>query len=117
MSLFDRNVTLERLGGDLELLTEVAQIYTGSARAQLDAIESALAAGDIDRVYRETHSLKGSTSVFEAPAAVAAILELESAAKAGDVARSAPLVARVNELVTALVAHLETPGVLESVGG
>jgi HPt (histidine-containing phosphotransfer) domain-containing protein len=113
MSVFDRSITLERLGGDAALLVELAQLYTSTARQQLDTLRSALGAGKIEEVYREAHSLKGATSVFEAPAAVASLLALESAAKAGNHAEVVPLAAAADALVMVLIEHLENPAVLQ----
>jgi HPt (histidine-containing phosphotransfer) domain-containing protein len=112
MNSFDRTITLERLGGDAALLVEIAQLYAATARAQLHVIGAALADGNLDKVYREAHSLKGATSVFEAPAAVASLAELESAAKAGDHAQTAPLAGRVNQLVRELIDLLESSAML-----
>jgi HPt (histidine-containing phosphotransfer) domain-containing protein len=116
MSAFDRTLTLERLGGDAALLVEIAQIYTATARAQLQVIGAALTAGNLDKVYREAHSLKGATSVFEAPAAVACLSELESEAKAGNVAQVGPLASRADALVKELIGCLESPAAMRSAG-
>jgi HPt (histidine-containing phosphotransfer) domain-containing protein len=116
MSVFDRSTTLERLGGDAVLLVEIARLYTASARAQLHVIGAALADGNLDKVYREAHSLKGATSVFEAPAAVASLVELESAAKAGDRTQVVSLASRVDVLVRELIGYLENPAMLHSIG-
>jgi HPt (histidine-containing phosphotransfer) domain-containing protein len=116
MSAFDRGLTLERLGGDATLLLEIARLYAATARAQLHVIGAALADGNLDKVYREAHSLKGATSVFEAPAAVASLIELESAAKAGDRVQVAPLASRVDALVRELIGCLESPAILHSAG-
>ena len=113
MSDFDRSVTLERLGGDAPLLIELAQLYTATARQQLKAINAALGQGNVQEVYREAHSLKGATSVFEAPAAVASLLALEAAAKSGNHAQVVPLAASADALVTALIVHLEDPAMLQ----
>lgn len=116
MNSFDRTITLERLGGDAALLVEIAQLYTSTARAQLHVIGAALADGNLDKVYREAHSLKGATAVFEAPAAVASLAELESAAKSGDHGQTVPLASRVDQLVKELIGLLEIPATLNPVG-
>jgi len=113
MSVFDRSVTLERLGGDAGLLVELAQLFTVTARQQLESIRAALGAGNVQDIYREAHSLKGATSVFEAPAAVASLLALESAAKSGTHAEVVPLATSAEALVTALIVHLEDPAALQ----
>ena len=114
MSIFDRVITLERLGGDAALLVEIAKLYAATAPTRLQMIGAALADGNLDTVYREAHSLKGATSVFEAPAAVASLAELEGAARSGDRAQVVPLASRVDKLVRELIGHLEGPALLHS---
>jgi HPt (histidine-containing phosphotransfer) domain-containing protein len=112
MNVFDRTLTLERLGGDAVLLLEIARLYMATAPAQLHVIGTALADGNLDSVYREAHSLKGATSVFEAPAAVASLAELEDAAKEGDRTQVVPLASRVDARVRELIGCLESPALL-----
>lgn len=114
MSAFDRTVTLERLAGDATLLAEIAQVYTTTARAQLQVIGAALADANLDTIYREAHSLKGATAVFEAPAAFACLCELESAAKAGDRTQVVPLAECADARVRELIECLENPEMLHS---
>jgi HPt (histidine-containing phosphotransfer) domain-containing protein len=116
MNPFDRTITLDRIGGDAALLVEIAQLYTATARAQLYVIGAALADGNLDKLYREAHSLKGATSVFEAPAAVTSLAALESAARAGDHGRSASLLGHVDCAVKELIGLLENPAVLRPIG-
>jgi HPt (histidine-containing phosphotransfer) domain-containing protein len=116
MNSFDRTITLERLGGDATLLIEIARLYASTARAQLHVIAAALADGNLDQVYREAHSLKGATAVFEAPAAVASLAELESAAQSGDRGRTVPLASSVDRLVRELIGLLEIPATLHPAG-
>jgi HPt (histidine-containing phosphotransfer) domain-containing protein len=107
MSAFDRTATLDRLAGDAALLVEIATLYAATARAQLQVIGAALADGNLEKVYRESHSLKGATSVFEALAAATSLAELESAARAGDRARVVALAPRVDTLARELIGDLE----------
>lgn len=116
MSVFDRTTTLERLGGDAALLIEIAKLYAATARAQLQVIRAALADGNLDKVYLEAHSLKGATSVFEAPAAVSSLGELESAAKSGDRTQVLSLAGHVDKLVKELIGRLENPSIFHSTG-
>ena len=111
---FDRSSTVERLCGDPTLLVEIASIYVGTAPGQLQAIGQALAARDLAGIYNEAHSLKGSTSIFEAPAAVASIIELESAARSGNHRDIASLASRAEALVRDLIKHLQDPEILET---
>ncbi len=70
-------VALERLGGDEELLREVARLFLDEYPALLVEIREAVAARDADGLQRAAHSLKGSVSNFGADAAYNAAFVLE----------------------------------------
>jgi PAS domain S-box-containing protein len=106
--LHDRAGTLDRLGGDADLLAEVAQIYVMSAPGQLENIAAALGRAESDAVYREAHALKGATATFEAPAVYAAVAEVEACGKRGDLEAASTALVAVKVLVNALVAELGT---------
>jgi two-component system, sensor histidine kinase and response regulator len=104
--VYDSNATLDRLGGDAELLAEVIQIYVKSAPVHLDIIASALARAEAEALYREAHTLKGATATFEAPKVYDAVAELEACGKRGDLNSAATAFAAVKSLVGALVLEL-----------
>jgi HPt (histidine-containing phosphotransfer) domain-containing protein len=106
--LHDRAATLERLGGDADLLAEVAEIYVTSAPAHLENIAGALERADADAVHREAHALKGATATFEAPAVYTVVAELEALGKRGDLESASSTFASVKVLVNALAAELAT---------
>jgi two-component system sensor histidine kinase/response regulator len=70
-------VALERLGGDEELLREVAQLFLEEYPSLVIQIRDAVAANDADALQRAAHSLKGSVSNFGADAAYQAAFDLE----------------------------------------
>jgi two-component system, sensor histidine kinase and response regulator len=104
--LHDTAATLERLGGDAELLAEVTQLYIASAPGHLTTLSSALECAEAERVYREAHALKGATATFEAPSVYAALAELEACGKRGDLEAANTTFASVKGLVIALIAEL-----------
>ena len=104
--LHDSAGTLERLGGDADLLAEVTQIYVTSAAGHLDSIAAALDRAEAVGVYQEAHALKGATATFEAPKVYAALAELEASGKRGDLEAASTVFASVKALVAALIAEL-----------
>ncbi|HZN24304.1 MAG TPA: response regulator [Burkholderiales bacterium] len=104
--LHDSAGTLERLGGDADLLAEVTQIYVTSAAGHLDSIAAALDRAEAAGVYQQAHALKGATATFEAPKVYAALAELEASGKRGDLEAASTVFASVKALVAALVAEL-----------
>jgi two-component system sensor histidine kinase/response regulator len=76
--LFDKNVALSRVGGDIELLREIAVLFLDDYPKLLGELREAVESGDAKRVERAAHGLKGSVSNFGARPAVDAALELET---------------------------------------
>jgi two-component system, sensor histidine kinase and response regulator len=74
----DRQFALSRVGGDAELLTEIAHLFLDDYPKVLGDLHEALERGDAKSVERTAHGLKGSVSNFGAPAAVEAARAIES---------------------------------------
>ena len=77
-------VALERLGGDEELLREVARLFLDEYPALLVEIREAVAARDANALQRAAHTLKGSVSNFGADAAYNAAFVLEMMGRTRD---------------------------------
>jgi HPt (histidine-containing phosphotransfer) domain-containing protein len=88
ISVFDKNAALDRLGGDLDLLIELAGMFLEDCPRMLDGIESALDSGDSDSVQRLAHSLKGAVGNFSAKAAFDVAQGLEDIGREGDLSRA-----------------------------
>ena len=75
--------TLERVGGDAELLAEVSQLFIEDAPRQLQAIRDALNRQDAAALHRAAHTLKGSASNFGAARLVEEAYALEQIGRSG----------------------------------
>ena len=73
----DRAVALERVGGDAQLLRDIAELFLEEYPKLLASIRSAMQSGDPVGVERNAHSLKGSVGNFGAERAYQAALQLE----------------------------------------
>ncbi|MGH9557885.1 MAG: Hpt domain-containing protein [Bryobacteraceae bacterium] len=73
----DREMALSRVGGDAELLKEIAQLFLDDYPHAVADLRTAAAHADAKAVERAAHSLKGSVANFGAPAAVEAAFTLE----------------------------------------
>lgn len=80
-SVMDLSAAMEQMDGDAELLQEIVEIFVETAPEQLQAIATALAAGDTPQVGMVAHGMKGGASNFCAGRFVAAARELELLAK------------------------------------
>ncbi|MCC7498364.1 MAG: Hpt domain-containing protein [Bryobacterales bacterium] len=109
----DREAALDRVGGDLELLQEVAALFLEEYPALLSHIREAVVAGDALALEHSAHSLKGSVSNFGAESAHEAAFQLELAGKTGDLSRAAERLARLETslelLRCALISLCEEP--------
>ncbi len=97
----DREAALARVGGDDELLKEIANLFLENYEAWLTELRQAAASKDADGVQRTAHGLKGSVANFGARDAVEAALKLESLGRSGNLTG-------VAESLQALEAALET---------
>src|SRR5580704_12554808 len=104
----DREVALARVGGDPELLKEIAVLFLENYQTWLGELRTAANGGNADAVERTAHGLKGSVANFGARDAVEAALKLETLGRNSDPTE-------MPESMAALEAALETlRGDLES---
>jgi two-component system sensor histidine kinase/response regulator len=108
LASLDREVALARVGGDPELLKEIAVLFLENYQTWLGELREAALSGNPDAVQRTAHGLKGSVANFGARDAVEASSKLEALGRSSDLAGMA-------ESMAALEAALETlRGDLES---
>lgn len=96
---FDRAKVLDNLGGDEELLAEIAGLFAAAWPEILAKLRAALAAADADSLRAAAHALKGAVANFCADTAVHAVRRLEITSKAGDLS-GAP--AQLDDVVVAV---------------
>ena len=82
--MFDKAVALSRVGGDAELLKEIAVLFLDDYPNSLSELRLAVACGDAKRVERSAHGIKGSVSNFGARPAVDAAMQAAEAPSAKD---------------------------------
>lgn len=73
----DQERALENVGGNHEILQEMIELFIGECPKQMHEIESAHADGDLQRLTRSAHTLKGSVALFAADAATEAAKRIE----------------------------------------
>ncbi len=84
MRAFDRDAALGRVGDDIELLKEIAQLFVEDEPGMVKAIEQAAQARDAKGLERSAHTLKGCVSNFSGAGAFEASLQLEKLGRASD---------------------------------
>ena len=83
-SSFDRELALSRVGGDLELLQEIALLFLSDSERMAHEIEKAVQARDARALDRSAHMLKGCVSNFGAQRLYEYSLALERMGRSGD---------------------------------
>jgi HPt (histidine-containing phosphotransfer) domain-containing protein len=68
---------LERIGGDEELLVDIAAVFLTEYPELLNEMQDAVASADADVLQRSAHTLKGSLLAIGAERAAELALELE----------------------------------------
>ncbi|MBM4118517.1 response regulator [bacterium] len=89
LSVFDRAAALDRVGGDLELLVELAGMFMEDCPQLLVEIENAVRNGDSDALSQSAHTLKGAVGNFSAQSAYDAAYVLEKIGRSGDLSEAA----------------------------
>ena len=74
---------LTRVGGDAELLIEIAELFLRTAPPLLAQIDQAVARRDAGALERAAHTLKGSVGNFAVGEAFQAALKLELLGRSG----------------------------------
>ena len=95
LAKLDCAVALERLGGDEELLREVAGLFLDEYPMLMNEIRTAAASRDADALQRAAHSMKGSVSNFGADGVYQAAFLLEKKGRAGDFDSLGPCIDRL----------------------
>ncbi len=82
--VLDRALALSRVGGDEDLLREIAELFLDDYPNLLEQIQKAVESRDAFGLERASHSLKGSVANFGAEPAYQAAFELERLARSRD---------------------------------
>jgi HPt (histidine-containing phosphotransfer) domain-containing protein len=84
VAVLDPSQALARVGGDHDLLRELAGMFLDSLPQQLAELRTALGRGDGPAVQRLAHALKGAVGTFGARHAFEEAQRLERMARNGD---------------------------------
>ena len=100
--VLNRALALSRVGGDEDLLREIAVIFLGDYPQLVEKIKAALAANDPQGLERASHSLKGSVANFGADPAYRASMELERIGRSNDMSQAQAAYERLDESLRSL---------------
>ena len=103
---FDEQVVLARVGGDTDLLREIAAIYLDSYESILQGVHDAVAANDAAALQSVAHLMKGTVATFEAVAATDVAFRLEQMGRNGTLTDAAAAAAELEAEVVRLAEDL-----------
>jgi len=106
-NVLDRELALERLGGDEELLREIARLFLDDYPKLMSELREAVESGDARRIERSAHSIKGSVANFAADPVCEAAFALEQIGRSGKVDTSVAALRTLEEGFAALRPALE----------
>ena len=101
-STLDREALLDRLGGDEELMHEMAALMLAQLEKMVLAIDAAAGALDAQGLFRASHSLKGAAANLAATGTAEAAHRLENLGREGRLAEVPEAHARLREEVARL---------------
>ncbi len=105
--VFDKDGMMSRLMDDENLAKEIVAIFLDDTPRQIAALKAHLAAGTASGAERQAHSIKGAAVNVGGEALCAVAAEIETAAKAGDLAGVADRMPELNTRFDRLKAAME----------
>ena len=100
------HLLIHAFAGNAALLADVTDAFIADTPIALATMRAALEAGDLPRLGKAAHKMKGTVGVFTTGPAIAAVAEIEAAARAGDVDRTREALAQLDSHVDELLARL-----------
>ena len=107
MKMLDQDAALARVGGDLDLLREIAVLFRQECPPAMEILRDAIAKGDGAAAGRAAHGLKGSAANFGAGPAVDAALKIEQLARDGRVSDTRPALEALDQALMTLMRELQ----------
>ena len=104
----DRDALMTRLGGDMEAVKMLAEIFCEESPRQLEEIRTALAAGDGGQLKKAAHSFKGTAANLGGVGAATIAREIEVDAETGNFTAAGESLVRLEREMTALISELES---------
>ena len=98
----DESLALSRVGGDVDLLKEVVELFLDDYPSTFEKIKGAVVSRDATALEHHAHSLKGSVSTFGANRAFEAAFALEKQGRSGDLSEAPDGLAQLEKALEAL---------------
>ena len=103
---FDRSAAMARVGGDTELLKELAELFQHEWPRSLALLRQALERQDAAAIQNAAHGLKGAVANFGAKPAIDAASELERLAREARLAEAPQALIALEQALVSLETEL-----------
>ena len=104
---YDHTQCMANIDGDMETFRMLATLFTETTPGLLDRLRGAVQSHDAEAVARTAHKLKGSALQFNAETACNLTLQIEEAARRGDLEVARAILPEVRNTFTRLGQELE----------
>jgi PAS domain S-box-containing protein len=108
-AILDRGEALEHVGGDPELLRELTGVFLQDCPRMMEEAREALRDGDILKLKRAAHSIKGAAGILGGKLVFEAAMRLETIARQGDLSQVEPAWQALRQAVEQLQDALTMP--------
>lgn len=106
--ILDLGALLESVGGDQELLDELAATFAAEVPGWIATLRTAVSDADSQTVYRVAHGVNGAIGYFKAPRVRQPAADLEAMGREGRLADASQAVDRLEEGLRALDTFLSS---------
>ena len=107
-SVLDLQLALSRVGGDKQLLREIAILFIEECPRAFAEIQEAVAAGNAAKLENAAHALKGSVANFGARNAVETAFSLEQMGRANEMSAAEGKLRELESALSAVCTELAT---------
>jgi two-component system sensor histidine kinase/response regulator len=105
-NVLDLELALARVGGDKELLREIAILFINECPSALSQIQEAISARDPAKLENAAHALKGSVANFGARDAVDAAFRLEQMGRSNEMTEAQTTLRKLEGALSRVCAEL-----------
>lgn len=100
--ILDLDALLESVGGDRELLDELAGTFAEEVPGWVATLRTAISSGDSQTVYRVAHGVNGAIGYFKAPRVRQPAVELEAMGRENRLTDASQLLDRLEDALREL---------------
>jgi HPt (histidine-containing phosphotransfer) domain-containing protein len=105
-NVLDLELALSRVGGDKQLLREIAVLFMEECPRAIAEIQAAVASGDAAKLENAAHALKGSVANFGARNAVETSFSLEQMGRTNQMSEARGMLGKLESALAAVCTEL-----------